>query len=84
MTVPNLESMDDKETVPLWPAAARTIHVSQSCTYTNIVLDMFTDHNPQKIWWEHMHCVALSPVTSLNGLNLVNLNESNMCVPIKV
>ena len=30
--------------------------------------------NPPKIWWQHMHYVALSRVASLAGLYLKDLN----------
>ena len=56
----------------------------QSCTYTDIVLNMLTNQNPPEIWWEHVQYVALSHLTSLKGLHVVNLNESNMCVSTKV
>ena len=45
---------------------------------------MLTDQNLPSIWWEHMHYVALSLLTSLKGLHLVNLNESNICLSAKV
>ena len=41
-------------------AAAQTIHMAQSATFKSIYIDMQTNTNPPKIWWQHMHYVALS------------------------
>jgi hypothetical protein len=37
---------------------------------------MSTEKNPPKQWWNHMHYVAFSRCTSLQGLNIVNINEA--------
>ena len=55
---------------PLRPAAVHTIHVAQSATFQNIYIDMQTNTNPPKQWWQHMHYVALSRVTSLSVYHL--------------
>ena len=59
---------------PLRHAAARTIHVAQSTTFKNIYIDMDTNTNPPKHWWQHMHYVSLRSVRSLSGLYLKSLN----------
>ena len=59
---------------PFHLAAAETIHVAQSATFISIYIDIQTNINPSKIWWQHMHYVALSKVTSLAGLYLKDLN----------
>ena len=69
---------------PLRQAAARTIHVSQSSTYKKIYVDLKTYSNPPKMWWEHMHYVALSRVTNYAGIYINDLNESQICVSKKV
>ena len=60
---------------PLRPAAAKTVHKSQGDTLDNIVVDL-TCHKK----WDHMHYVALSRVTSMNGLNILNLQEDKISV----
>ena len=65
---------------PFRHAAARTIHVAQSATFHNIYIDMSTISSPPKHWWQHMHYVALSRVTSLGGLFLKDLNQEKICV----
>ena len=37
-------------------------------------------HKPPKHWWQHMHYVALSQVTTLSGLYLKNLNCEKICI----
>ena len=65
---------------PLHPAAAHTIHVAESATFQNIYIDMQTNTNPPKQWWQHMHYFALSRVTSLSGLYLKELNSNKICI----
>ena len=60
---------------PLRAAAAKTIHKSQGCTLDEVVVDL-TMRNKTP----HMHYVALSRVTSLNGLHILNLNPSKIKV----
>ena len=60
---------------PLRQAAARSIHVSQSSTYPEIYVDLDTFSTPPKVFWEHMHYVAFSRVTSMSGLYIENINE---------
>ena len=53
---------------PLDQAAAHSIHVSQSSTYPEIYVDLEALSTPPKLFWEHMHYVAFSRVTSIAGL----------------
>ena len=69
---------------PLCQAAAHIIHVSQSSTYPEIYVDLETTSTPPKSFWEHMHYVAFSRVTSLKGLYIENINEKNISTSIKV
>ena len=45
---------------------------------------MQTNTNPPKIWWQHMHYVALSRETSLAGLYLKDLNKEKICISPQV
>ena len=69
---------------PLQLGSARTIHKAQSSTYQEIVVDMSTQKKPPKHFWEHMHYVAFSRCTSLDGLHIVDINEKNICQSEKV
>ena len=69
---------------PLHQAAAHSIHVSQNSTYPEIYVDLNTFSTPPKIFWEHMHYVAFSRVTSISGLYIENINEQNISVSKKV
>ena len=69
---------------PLRQAAARTIHVSQSSTYPEIYVDLQTTTKPPTSFWEHMHYVAFSRVTSISGLYIENINENNISISKKV
>ena len=69
---------------PLRQAAARSIHVSQSSTYPEIYVDLDSFSTPPKVFWEHMHYVAFSRVTSISGLYIENINENNIAVSKKV
>ncbi len=69
---------------PLQLAAGRTIHKSQSSTYDSIVVDMHTVNKIPRTFWEHMHYVAFSRCTSLQGLHIVNINADNIFVSPKV
>ena len=69
---------------PLRQAAARTIHVSQSSTYPQIYVDLETFSKPPTTFWEHMHYVAFSRVTSISGLYIENINQSNISTSKKV
>ena len=51
-------------------AAATAMHVAQSATYENICIDILPDSRQPTKWWQHMHCVALSRITSVNGLHI--------------
>ena len=67
-----------RQQFPLRLSSGRTIHVSQSSTYKEIVVDMKTDSHPPRHFFEHMHYVAFSRCTSLSGLHIVNINEDNI------
>ena len=41
---------------------------------------MQTNINPPKQWWQHVHYVALSRVTSLSGLYPQELNSDKICI----
>ena len=69
---------------PLRQAAACTIHVSQSSTYTEIYVDLQTTTKPPTAFWEHMHYVAFSRVSSISGLYIENNNEQNISISKKV
>ena len=69
---------------PLRQAAARTIHVSQSSTYPEIYVDLQTTTKPPRAFWEHMHYVAFSRVTSISGLYIENINQDNISTSQKV
>ena len=64
---------------PLRPSAGKTIHRSQGDTETKIVLDFDS-------WLAipHIHYVALSRVTTIEGLHIRGLNEGKICVSDKV
>ena len=63
---------------PLRQAAARSIHVSQSSTYPEIYVDLEGLSTPPKPFWEHMHYIALSRVTSIAGLYIESINEKKI------
>ena len=69
---------------PLQQAAAHTIHVSQSSTYPEIYVDLQTTTKPPTAFWEHMHYVAFSRVTSISGLYIENINQDNISTSKKV
>ena len=60
---------------PLRPAAAKTIHRSQGDTETEIVVDFSTRKTIP-----HIHYVGLSRVTTIEGLHITDLCESNIAV----
>ena len=45
---------------------------------------MSTEKKTPNQWWEHMHYVAFSHCTSLQGLHMVDINETAICVSQKV
>lgn len=64
---------------PLRPSAGKTIHRSQGSTETEVVVDLSgTRAIP------HIHYVALSRVTTIEGLHIKHLNEKKICVSDKV
>ena len=69
---------------PLHHASAHSINVAQSSTYTKIVVYMSTEKKLPKWWWEHMHYVAFSCCTSLQGLHIVDINETAIHVSQKL
>ena len=68
----------------LQQATAHTIHVSQSSTYPEIYVDLETTTKPPTAFWEHMHYVAFSRVTSISGLYIKYINESNISISKRV
>ena len=60
---------------PLRPAAAKTIHRSQSDTETKIVVNFSTRRTIP-----HIHYVGLSRVTSIEGLHITDLCENKIAV----
>ena len=57
---------------PLRPAAAKTVHRSQGDTEREIFVDL---ESPKEI--PHIHYIALSRVTSIEGLHIRNSSENN-------
>ena len=68
----------------LQQAAARTIHVSQSSTYPEIYVELQTTTKPPTSFWEHIHYVAFSRVTSISGLYIKNINQDNISTSKKI
>ena len=64
---------------PLRPAHAKTIHRSQGDTLPTAVIDLTTK---RKI--DHLHYVALSRLTSINGLYILNLQQDKISVSQEV
>ncbi|XP_028405246.1 ATP-dependent DNA helicase PIF1-like [Dendronephthya gigantea] len=64
---------------PLRPAAAKTVHRSQGDTQSKIVVNLDT-----KRAIPHIHYVALSRVTSIDGLYVTGLCENKIAVDPKV
>ncbi|VDI33111.1 Hypothetical predicted protein [Mytilus galloprovincialis] len=60
---------------PLRPAAAKTIHRSQGDTLDELVVDL-TSY--RKI--DHIHYVALSRVTKIEGLKILHLQENKISI----
>ena len=63
----------------LRPAAAKSVHRSQGDTQCQIVVNLDT-----KRAIPHIHCVALSRVTSIDGLYVTDLCENKIAVDPKV
>ena len=59
------------------------IHVSQSSTYPEIYVDLEALSTLPKPFWEHMHYVAFSRVTSIAGLYIESINEKIYQFPRK-
>lgn len=64
-----------RQQFPLRPAAAKTIHRCQGDTLPSATIDLSGSRIQA-----HMHYVALSRVTNLTGLKLINLNEHKIHV----
>ena len=64
---------------PLRPAAAKTVHRSQGDTQSQIVVNLDT-----KRAIPHIHYVALSRVTTIDGLYVTDLCENKIAVDPKV
>ena len=63
---------------PLRPSAAKTIHRCQGDTLNEAVVDLPSAKR------EHMHYVAISRLTSISGLHILNMNENKIAVSKKV
>ena len=63
---------------PLRPASAKTVHRSQGDTCEKIVVDFSGRTQP------HIHYVALSRVTTLDGLHIKNFNPNKITVTSEV
>ena len=74
----NKDTEINRKQFPLRCAAAKTVHRSQGSTMENIVVDLSGRKNP------HMHYVALSRVTTLEGLNIIDLSPNNICIDSSV
>ena len=59
---------------PLKQCTARTIHKSQGCTVPSVVINV---SGPKR---KHMMYVALSRVTSLEGLHVIDFDEDFICI----
>ncbi|KAL9964814.1 hypothetical protein ACROYT_G028502 [Oculina patagonica] len=64
---------------PLRQSAGKTIHRSQGDTETKVVVDLTSRRAIP-----HIHYVALSRVTTIDGLHIKNLNEKKITVSNKV
>jgi len=64
---------------PFVICAAKTIHKSQGSTLKNVVVDMTS-----RMKVHHLHYVALSRVTSLRGLSIINLNKEKIATDSNV
>ena len=69
---------------PLVMSAARTIHKAQSATHQEIVVDMSGPARAPATFWEHMHYVAFSRCTSLQGLHIIDVNQPKIRASAKV
>lgn len=58
---------------PIKQSSAKTIHKSQGCTVDSIAVHISGSFRP---YMRHMMYVALSRVTSLNGLHVINFNSN--------
>ena len=58
--------------------------MSQRSTYPEIYVDLQTTTKPPTAFWEHMHYVAFSRVTSISGLYIENINQDNISTSKKV
>ena len=58
--------------------------MSQSSTYPEIYVDLQTTTKPPTAFWEHMHYVAFSRVTSISELYIENINQDNISTSKKV
>ena len=65
---------------PLRPTSAKTVHRSQGDTQSQIVVNLNT--NSRAI--PHIHYVALSRVTTIEGLHITDLRENKISVDQRV
>ena len=68
-----------RKQLPLGPAAAKRVHRSQGDTQSQIVVNLDT-----KRTIPHIHYVALSRVTTIDGLYITNLCENKIAIDPKV
>lgn len=66
---------------PLRPAAGKTVHKAQGCTFDKIVIDL-SQTKVRKT--PHIHYVALSRVRSVNYLHILNFNDQALAMDEKV
>jgi hypothetical protein len=73
-----------RQQFPLQMSAGRTVHKAQSSTHQSIVVDMSGPARCPRTFWEHMHYVAFSRSTSLQGLHITDINEKQIHASQKV
>ena len=66
---------------PLQPSAGRSVHRAQGTTLESVVIDL-SQRKSRKI--PHLHYVALSRVTSLKKLQILNFNENALTLDQQV
>ena len=67
-----------RQQYPLQMSSGRTIHKAQSATHEEVVVDMSAPDKTPVHFFEHIHYVAFSRCTKLEGLHIVDINESKI------